>query len=219
MDERAPVLSFDEWLDRVFENPVSTQGYDRVVDCGLCPPDVQVDYLARVFEHPEEYLAPYSNAQINQSFWFLLSTDSDAGDALVDANVPWSMRARCLATIPSLFERLFASRCDPGLSHLDEVRSNPLNSACYMWWDLFPTWGRPDDPTQAESDGLLLGVMSRLLGLEHEACWESALHGLGHWALHYPNQVATIVEDFLERHALRPELELYARAARYGCIQ
>jgi hypothetical protein len=61
-------------------------------------------------------------------------------------------------------------------------------------------------------------VLRRLLAIPHDACRESALHGLGHWAIYYP-QVAQMIDEFLRNTPhLRPELVTYAERARTGCI-
>ena len=61
--------------------------------------------------------------------------------------------------------------------------------------------------------------MCQALALSHDACRESALHGLGHWQPHYPARVAHIIADFLARTpALRPELQAYARRAQRGAV-
>lgn len=61
-------------------------------------------------------------------------------------------------------------------------------------------------------------ILRRLLAIPHDACRESALHGLGHWAHHYP-QVAGIVDEFLSSApGLRPELIAYAERARIGNV-
>lgn len=64
-------------------------------------------------------------------------------------------------------------------------------------------------------------VMRSILAIDHVACQESALHGLGHG--HHREQAAAverIVDEFLEREGnLRPELRKYAQAARIGCVQ
>ena len=105
------------------------------------------------------------------------------------------------------------------LSHRSESGS-PLNSACFMWWDLLPldgSWeeGRPSQPIHAEA----LTVLAELLAISHDACRESALHGLGHLALFHPEAVP-IVEAFIARSPdLRPELLAYAEQARTGYIQ
>ena len=66
----------------------------------------------------------------------------------------------------------------------------------------------------------MLSVLRRLLAIPHDACRESALHGLGHWQLEYPEAAAEIIDEFLEAsNDLRSELIAYAEQARIGCIQ
>jgi hypothetical protein len=68
------------------------------------------------------------------------------------------------------------------------------------------------------ADVNVLLAPGRLLNVPHDACRESALHGLGEWAFKYP-QVAVIVDDFLRRTPnLRPELMAYAERARTGYV-
>jgi hypothetical protein len=64
-----------------------------------------------------------------------------------------------------------------------------------------------------------LSVMSEVLDLPSETCQFSALHGLGHWHAHHPEQVEQIVDAFLTRHKdLRPHLIEYASRARLGNV-
>ena len=64
-----------------------------------------------------------------------------------------------------------------------------------------------------------LSVMSEGLDLPSELCQFSALHGLGHWHAHHPEQVEQIVDAFLKRHKdLRPHLVEYASRARLGSV-
>lgn len=106
--------------------------------------------------------------------------------SLIEPGVAWPERQRGIRAIAALFTRLFARRCSNHLSHFDEKGASPLNSACYMWWDLFPTWGQPEDPVEAKLDAELLAVMSQILAIDSLPCQESELHGLGHWHMHYP---------------------------------
>jgi hypothetical protein len=64
-----------------------------------------------------------------------------------------------------------------------------------------------------------LRVMSEVLDLPSETCQFSALHGLGHWHAHHPEQVEQIVDAFLTRHKdLRPDPIEYALRARLGSV-
>jgi hypothetical protein len=139
--------------------------------------------------------------------------------ALTDASAPLPTRIRCVKSFRSLFEKLFAARCSGDLIHLKPAEFNPLNLACYMWWDIIPFSGAPDDPKRAELDAAALSVMEEILSIESLPCGESALHGLGHWQPCYPQQVGDIIDRALNRPNAWPgTLKTYALSARSGCV-
>jgi hypothetical protein len=179
-----------------------------------------IQFLARAFEGSAEVFKPYSDAQLNQGLWYIVSNAcSNHMFALTDSSVPGDARQRCVRAIHDLHEQCFAARCTSHLSHLDEPGASPLNSVCYMWWDLIPIRGQPNDPERTEIDREVLGVLKSTLQLNSIACRESALHGLGHWHLSYPKQVEGIISAFLENQSeLRKELQTYAMNASSGCI-
>src|SRR5207248_734994 len=101
----------------------------------------------------------------------------------------------------------------------DTSQVSPLNQICYLWWDSLPLFGEPEKLGRREVDAAYLEVMRLTLDLDSDACRESALHGLGHWAYAYPKEVKTIIDAWLDRHeALDEQLKAYARAARRGRI-
>jgi len=214
------VMSFEEWVAWVFDNPEGYPWMDRLVDWGEIPSPVLVGYLTRLFEQADGLLRSFTDAQISQSFWLLLGQGTEVNIALVDPAVPRPDLVSCHRSMIVLFERCFAPRCGPYLSHLCEGSDHPLNGLCYMWWDLFPTWGSaPGASGPVPLDSELLGVMTGILALDSVACQESALHGLGHWSLHHPDRTAAIIDGFLACRAdLRPELRRYAESARAGCV-
>jgi len=114
-----------------------------------------------------------------------------------------------------VFAQVFAARCVASLGHLEKVSADPLNTTCYMWWDLFPSWGQGE----REVDAALLSVMEEILSLDSIACQESALHGLGHWHSNHPDRVHEVIERFLQRGTAPAELSSYARSAQQGCVQ
>jgi hypothetical protein len=105
------------------------------------------------------------------------------------------------------------------LGHLDEQPTNALNMVCYMWWDIIPIAGQRDDPQRYAFDQECLSVMASTLELPSDACRESALHGLGHWARQYFDQTTAIIDDFLRHHTdIREPLRRFALTARSGCV-
>jgi len=214
--------AYQTWLQQVFDHAVTDPAWhwDSEADIGEPPPSECVVYLTRLFEQPE-ILTPYSDAQVNQGFWYLVSNAcSSYMFSLIELGVAWQERQRGIRAIATLFDRLFARRCSDHLSHLDEVGAGPLNSVCYMWWDIFPAAGQPDNPDRKGLDAELLAVMKRILTIDSLACQESALHGLGHWQMGYRGVVEQAIDEFLTRAGkMRQELREYASCARRGYVQ
>ena len=64
-----------------------------------------------------------------------------------------------------------------------------------------------------------LRVLSRLLAIPHDACRESALHGISEWQFDYP-KIQGVVDEFLaSTSGLRAELVSYAQQAKMGNVQ
>jgi hypothetical protein len=213
-------LSLDAWIRYVFDHPVADPAWHFDIDAPyheLSAAD-SARLIAETFEQSGALLRSFTDAQLNQGFWFLVNSgSSDYLCCLTDASVSWPARRRTLRSFVPLFRDLMATRCAPTLSHLDERGATPLNSACYMWWDLLPVgWeaGRTPEPIHAE----MLIVLGELLALPHDACRESALHGLGHLALFHPEAVRVIDVFLSATGGVRPEVLAYARQARTGCI-
>lgn len=213
--------SLAKWIDYVFDHPVTDPAWHWGMDAPKwegAPVQVAA-YIAETFENSGRWLTRFSDEQLDQAFWFLVGESaSEFMYALADSEVPIALRLRALRSFVPLFEQVMAARCSQHLSHLDERAANPLNSACYMWWDILPIHGCPKEPARAEFDAEVLAVLRRLLAIPHDACRESALHGIGEWSYYYP-QVSEIVEDFLANTPnLRAELVSYAQRAKIGNV-
>lgn len=215
-------FSLPSWIAHVFDHPVTEPAWHWSLDAPKWQdsPEHVASLIAETFERSGELLSRFSDAQLNQAFWFLVSGGgSDFMFALVDSAVPLATRLRALRSFVPLFEQVMAVRCSPHLSHLDEQPANPLNGVCYMWWDILPIHGKPEEPERTEFDAEVLRVLPRLLSIPHDACRESALHGVSEWQLYYPFAEA-IVDDWLARTpGLRPELFSYAQRAKVGIVQ
>jgi len=199
----------EDWINRLFGGCISPS-VERLIELDkFCGPNAHtLGRLADVFENGAVLLAPYSDQTLNRAFWDL---GSNVFFALGDKSIEWALRKRLINSFEILFREVFAIRCMPALGHLDEL-GGPLNSACYMWWD-FDCWY--STPASA-----LLRVMRAILTINHVACQESALHGLGHW-LHrqHAGEVESIIDEFLAHNPhLRIELREYAKSARTGCV-
>lgn len=222
MGKRLIDITFEEWLNYVFDHPVTDPAWYWDIDDDLDdgPPATTVDYMTQLFENAASVLRPFSDAQVNQGLNYLVNSScSSYVFALLDQDVAWPDRYRCIQSIYTLFESCLAVRCSEHLSHLDETGANPLNDVTYMWWDVIPICGEPDNKLRRKKDKPVLGVLQQILSLNSLACQESALHGLGHWHPEYPQQVNKIIDSFLAKHRrMRPELEQYAIDARRGYV-
>lgn len=205
-------LTFDEWVYHIFDHP-DTWYHAIGSEYWNGPAATTVAYMTRLFEDPLPPLEGFTDEELNRGFWYLVSNGgSDMMFSLMDPSVPFPDCLRCINAISTIHEQLFVPRCTPYLSHLDEKGVAPLNSICYMWWDLHPLGEILNDA--------VLAVMERQLAIDHPALQEGALHGLGHWERHIlTERVDAVIDAYLARNSnLRPELRNYALSARGGCV-
>jgi hypothetical protein len=212
--------TFDDWIRKLFNHRELEPGWfgNAVYDADTCDlsPRKGIAYVTEAFENARIVFEPYTNAQVNYGLWYLVGA-SGVLHPLADDAVPWAERDRCIESFKAVYDGLFAQRCTQALSHRDEAPDNALNSICYMWWDIFPMWGSLMG--QPKLDDRFLDVMAHALTIPHDACRESALHGLGHMPTH-EDAIHAIIDRFLaDNPGIRPELRAYAESARASCIQ
>jgi hypothetical protein len=211
------------WIDHVFDHPANDPpwyvGLDAMTEEWPEAPETVVSHIAATFEHSRKLLSRFSNERLNQGCWYLFNPGPpDIMGTLLDERVPLACRLRALRSFVPLFEQVMAERCSSHLSHLDEKGANPLNGACYMWFDNVLDRHNPERLIQAQLETDLIGTLRVILAISHDACRESALHGIGHWVRHYP-QLADLVDQFLSATpGLRPEIIAYAESARAGKV-
>lgn len=210
--------SYEDWIKAVFAHPVPSKLRNMGIDFVEPDKETTANFLGRLFADPL-VLEDYLDEQVGDGLWFLVDNAcSNHMFALYDDSQPLDSKLSALKAIPVLFEKYLASHCSEALSHLSESDSS-LNLVCYMWWDIAPIYGHPDDAILRILDEAILDSLERILRLDSLACRESALHGLGHWHSQYPERVESIVDNFLQSpDSVRAELRKYAEAARCGCV-
>lgn len=183
-------------------------------------PRLSLELTSRLFEEMASIGTQYDNLQLKNGLWQLISEITSPLYALRDGSIEWAIREKCIQAIYTVYTDLFAKRCDAYLSSKVSEASNPLNTICYMWWDIFPIYGQPDNPESTTLDNAILVLLEKILTVKAVAAQEGTLHGLGHWQPYYPLQVKRIVNAFLEQNKnLQPELREYAEKAIAGAIQ
>jgi len=210
---------FATWTEAVFNHPVEkpewfwARDFDDQWDSLELSDAITVAYLTRLFRDSHR-LAAYSLDQVAQGIWFLIGEASPAQPSylLLKPKVSFENRAECLIAMVDFF-RDFVGPAAPGSA---DTESNDFHIACYMWWDIFPSYGGPH-AGGAELHQVCLSVMTEILALPWELCQLSALHGLNHWHLHYADKVEYIVDNFLmQATGITSRIREYAEIARRG---
>ncbi|MCH7944798.1 MAG: hypothetical protein IIC73_02110 [Armatimonadetes bacterium] len=227
MGELLTDLNFEEWIVHTFDRPVPEKKKWYVYDDGgdgvgadeaELEPATVLEYTTRLFRDCGSLLEPYSDAQLNQALWYLVSDGTSDLYCLADTSLPLDDSLACVASMTLVYEQCFLPRCTDHLGHCNETGGR-LNPICYMWWDIFPLYGQPNDVHRREIDDACLKVMETALGLSSVACQESALHGLGHWIRSYPERCRQIVRSFIkDNQRARPDLLTYAEEASKGRV-
>lgn len=214
--------SFEDWINFIFgrERKDDHWAFDESELGWKLPDEVTTDYLARTFENPALWRSRFSLQQIADGLAY--TWNPSLGNfcfLFVDEIITWPLRQRLIQSLVPLYQECFGRLCGPGLSNLSECAENPLNGVCFMFWDVCPLYGKPNDSSAHERDIECLRVMERTLAIDHDACRESALHGLGHWAAAYPSRVSSIVsQGLMNVRRLRVELLNYAESAQSGSV-
>ena len=227
-EDRRP-LSFDAWLGYVFDRPVHGEAWywqedENGVDLDWWEPEPLTisDYMIQLFENPH-VLECYSDEQVNLAIWYMLgpSTCTYRETALRDI-VPVERQQRWVRAILPLYRDLFAVRCSDAFGHRNDGPEppRPLNSACYMFWDLDNFYEIANSTWHKHLVGPVFNTLQEILKLDSLACQESALHGLGHLQESHPERVAQAIRRFLKNSGkLHPHVRAYAEYAMKGYVQ
>jgi hypothetical protein len=213
---------YQDWLKHAFDHEVTdkiSQWY-FAEDAPLfeTTDNEMTELISQTFLNVGKDLTKYLDEQIDQGIWYLADTSgSDFMSALASSEVPLPKRLEAIGSIYYLYSDCFAQRCAEVLGHLSDEGS-PLNSSCYMFWDIFRFSGLEDILKNKETQDAVLNVLEKTLAIEHVACREGALHGLGHTAKSCPEKVREIIDVFLSKNKLDDNLMAYALKAREGMV-
>lgn len=216
-------ISTEQFVDYLFDHPVTNPEWYWDIDAPylVIEPEQAALLIAEIFENASALLSGFSNEQLRQGLWYLLS--SACSDYMIDAvaskEVDCSRKVRVMRSIVLLFKTAMVARCSQHLSHNDEPGADALNGVCYMWWDIMQYWDHPELPGRRVLDMEALSAMQQILAIPHDACRESALHGLGHIQASYPEEVVSIIDQWLSsEQGVRDELRQYAANAKDGMV-
>lgn len=221
-----PNSRYKEWLTHIFDHEVNDdlpQWYfnfdDKESTSFEAPAEELVSLINQTFRCSGTDLLAFTDSQVNQGLWYLVSAScSDFMFALRSPEVPKKERGQAIESIYYLYADCFAKRCAETLGHLSEEGSD-LNPICYMFWDICPLQTEDQTSGDAQMNDCIFTVFKRTLKIDHRACREGALHGLGHWFYCDPQRTHLIVEQFLKETTPDPVLAKYAECASKGDVQ
>lgn len=233
-----PTPTFDEWVRIIFDDPASMPEWfrdDEPTWNESANAATALAYMTRLFRDPWPLLKQFAPDRIGRGLYYLASNgQSNYGVVFLHPSVPLAARTDGLLAIADLYAKLFSRVCSWKLTTTsDQGPWSEAQNICYMWWDVFPMFARTrhaEASVQAEVrnhweehlaiEAACLRTMELTLQVDHPACQEGALHGLGHWTLDYPEVTQPIIDRFLASD--RPIIDAirrYATQARSGYIQ
>jgi hypothetical protein len=189
---------FNAWITFAFDRPVSeTPWYYAEEMYFECDPATVIGYYTILFRDPRRCLAPYDEAQLEQGLWFVVN--AQLSDWVWSNDWPLQLRVDCIAAMPTMFREFLSE--------------HPLDTACFMWWDMLRYFG--DDPDDRIVDAMVV-ALEEVLRSPVRHCQMSALHGLGH--LRHDSK-ETIIRSFVAaNHDLDSEVLQYANQAIAGTV-
>ena len=191
---------FDEWVDFIFDylsDEERLNEWSREVGILQTFRDDFAKKCIRLFKEPEFLLKKYSSEQIEKGFDFIFGPYVLITMWLWDKDADVGLRREFIFSMLPVFEKVFTV--------------NPLENACFMWWDYLRGFNKDKDLRVME---WMFDTISEILKIDSFDCQMSALHGLGH--IEHPKK-KSLIETFLRRHPNFPEKN-YALAAIDGKV-
>jgi hypothetical protein len=212
-------MDYKAFVDFLFNRDSSAEWYfDLGFESPDLPAEVVATYATRLFQNIGGYADALSERTVCLGLNFVINPScSNFSFAFFDVSVPERSRIDLIASMFEVFRQCFSRKCSNQLSHKETVASLTYNNVCYMWWDVLPRHGVPQQPALESADAAIIDVLTKILALDSIACVESAIHGLGHWHAAYPDSVAKIIRA--SAPMLPSSLRAYAAAALAGNIQ
>ncbi len=210
---------YAEWLKYVFNRPETTEHwyFDWSIPDFEAKPAELTEFITRTCRDCATDLAGFSDWQINAGLNYIFSNVcSNCVYTFRDISVPLASRLDGIRAIATLYSDCFARRCSPVLSHLNEHAQSALNNICYMLWDVTPLAYWEETPHKEFYYAVVVEVLESALHVDHPACIEGALHGLGHVEMYAPEAVARVIDKWLPDARISPALREYALNARRG---
>jgi hypothetical protein len=214
------VSTFETWIRFCFDRQIGDVPNGDEAAIAEPTPAVLATYLCQLFERPSILLTQFSVDQIGQGLWFICGSQSEYFRTARDRSVPQDLQIAWVRRLKNLYSGVFEQVCAQSLGHLSGWPEAPnlANDVCYMLWDLDCLEGAAMFPGHEHLIDPIFEVLESVVRSDHPACIESALHALGHLHDHHPSRVEALIDGFLARNSVLPELIRYGQQARTGRI-
>jgi len=206
-------MNYSEWLKCVFERQDDKE-------CLFDSLTIN-NYLLRLCQESQNLYPKYSFEQLDKGTWFAFGVVSGYWHDAIDKNVPDEKRVNLYQSLFTYYENVFQKYCTHFYGHQDwgPEKPNPLNSSCYMFWDM-DTKECPAYKGDVLLTNEIFNLLERILDIESPACQESALHGLGHLIDDHKERATSIIERYLKNEKPKTkDLEKYAKECVIGLMQ
>lgn len=209
---------YAEWLAYLFDREVTDPAWYHSMSPGAAVEfEAEPIVIAELFIHTMRNcmrdLARYSDSQVKLGIQHIICcTCGNVAYTLSTKATPKPLRADVVDSISTLYADCFTPRCAPVLGHLDEPGHNPINSVCYMFWDI--------SPFLSGNRATVLSVLESALNSPNRACQESALHGLGHLRQlsDSADDTTDLIDAYIRKQRPSGPLRTYADRAIRGDI-
>ena len=176
-----------------------------------------------IFANAGTDLAGFGDEQVGMGLNYLMNNGlSDVPYAAVDPSVPVDEAMRMMGAMPRLWRDCFGPRlrdASPVDSPIGSAAGGRLWHACYMWFDVWPTFRLASASPRWRDACWQLFV--EMLAVPCRAVQIAALHGIGHSVdrLDKDAEVGETIDAFVRNLRGDPALRAYAEAARQGRVQ
>jgi hypothetical protein len=186
----------DSWIRFAFDHHVSEDPWYYTEEMHfVCDPQSVIVFYTRLFQNPRSHLSQYDDAQFEQGLWFVVG--SQLSEWLWEGEIPLQLRLDCIDTMPVMFREFLVD--------------HPLETACFMWWDMLRYFGDSPEPSIV---AYMIRALDQILRLPMRHLQMSALHGLAH--LTHESKEGIIRRFLLVNGEIDDEMREYAENAIAG---
>jgi len=193
-------LSFEDWLNFVFDSKWSSSKYEDYVELEDLGGDIDVfvKNCIKLFENPAFLLENYDSEQLEGGFFgFILNPKVSLNWWIWNKENSPDLRRQFIFSSVNVFKQVFTK--------------NSLKNSCFMWWDSLRDFSEDKD---RQVINWMFIALSQILEINSLECQMSALHGLGH--IEHGGK-KKLIEEFLRKHRNFADKD-YAMAAIVGNI-